>query len=813
MHDEKAVPLAPKAFDLLVVLVENHGRTVTKVQLMDLLWPEMAVEENNLTVNVSALRKALGGRGRQHQYIQTVSRGGYRFVEQVSEIAVAVAAADGGPTAAGSGGPTPLDADAFVATETVQRIREFNRIASIQRLVEHSTGPAHTPLPETEPFGGCQREIHDTLASVLRTHPGLRWVVTGPPGVGKSTVLRALALLLAEQFQRGKAEQPLPILIPLHQITLPAKSAGQASTEEIGHRGEALFGALLARWCTWAEGAQPAKIITPEYVLFRLANRPSVVLLDGVDEFLTNNPSFGIGEIRDLLTYLNVVLAGGGHLSIVLGVRNSLPAFRTLASGIRNTFEIKRLSQNQATRWFPETAQLLAAVTDPEVRGLILTPLVLRWIGPRVGRLPAAATFAVTPLLDAALHAIVEESRLVDLRVASGAAYEYDDWLGALQVIAWIFFAGFKGSASLAELESEIRVMVARWERTRESSLPVPEGAIAILMDPTASTALLQRTIFYPTGRGTYRFMHRLWQDFLASCYFADCMRVHQIDELGHVGLSPAMFRRAGEWLDMQQFRVDHVFVSRLLERGRAIGKGLIIANSIAMLANSSVSMDGPAIEATLAAYADATPLTRLIILNGLGYRALRNDDPTASDLRRLLVLLYQDCLAGRHPFAHGGATMRAIAWCYLKAFSFHFKTLPPACEFPGWDASAEAENAELEVICTRTPKGTSISIVNRSVQLAFLEAQRLLPTDPSRPISVVHYLYYLVLARKHGAHISEVSSELPLILDPERPNGSTILAYAPVPELAVLFQRCRAINELAIGPPVPNQLPSAPDA
>ena len=91
------IPLRLKVFDTLRVLVENAGRLVTKQELLDTVWPETTVEENNLNHNVSALRKALGDRATGQQYIETVPRVGYRFVALVEaavpQTAVAVASA------------------------------------------------------------------------------------------------------------------------------------------------------------------------------------------------------------------------------------------------------------------------------------------------------------------------------------------------------------------------------------------------------------------------------------------------------------------------------------------------------------------------------------------------------------------------------------------------------------------------------------------------------------------------------------------------------------------------------------------------
>jgi DNA-binding winged helix-turn-helix (wHTH) protein/tetratricopeptide (TPR) repeat protein len=81
----EVVPLTPKAFDTLLALVEQSGRVVEKDDLMERVWPGVTVEENNLTQNVSALRKALGERREEPQYIATVPGLGYRFIASVSE--------------------------------------------------------------------------------------------------------------------------------------------------------------------------------------------------------------------------------------------------------------------------------------------------------------------------------------------------------------------------------------------------------------------------------------------------------------------------------------------------------------------------------------------------------------------------------------------------------------------------------------------------------------------------------------------------------------------------------------------------------
>src|SRR5690349_12567337 len=80
MREGEAVRLKAKACELLKVLLERPGEVLDKETLMTLLWPDTVVEENNLTVHMTALRKALGDRAGEPRYIITIPGRGYRFV-------------------------------------------------------------------------------------------------------------------------------------------------------------------------------------------------------------------------------------------------------------------------------------------------------------------------------------------------------------------------------------------------------------------------------------------------------------------------------------------------------------------------------------------------------------------------------------------------------------------------------------------------------------------------------------------------------------------------------------------------------------
>jgi DNA-binding winged helix-turn-helix (wHTH) protein/TolB-like protein len=126
------IPLTPKAFDILLVLVENGSRLTTKEELMRKVWPDSFVEEANLTVNISALRKQLGETPNGQQYIETVPRKGYRFRVPVSQVDNHTAAGlsplpenETAPEILGPGGDLPISFE--VSSQTTPEGRSWLR--------------------------------------------------------------------------------------------------------------------------------------------------------------------------------------------------------------------------------------------------------------------------------------------------------------------------------------------------------------------------------------------------------------------------------------------------------------------------------------------------------------------------------------------------------------------------------------------------------------------------------------------------------------------------------------------------------------
>ena len=89
LRNGQVVPVPPKPFDILVLLVESKGHLITKEHLMMSIWPDALVEDSNLTVSMAKLRKLLG-ENKQRHYIATLPRLGYRFVANVRSVQICI---------------------------------------------------------------------------------------------------------------------------------------------------------------------------------------------------------------------------------------------------------------------------------------------------------------------------------------------------------------------------------------------------------------------------------------------------------------------------------------------------------------------------------------------------------------------------------------------------------------------------------------------------------------------------------------------------------------------------------------------------
>ncbi|MBK8467513.1 MAG: winged helix-turn-helix domain-containing protein [Chloracidobacterium sp.] len=156
--------LTSKTFDLLQQLVENHGSVLSKDELLDRVWPGQFVEENNLSVQISALRRVFGDKNGAYRFITTVPGKGYSFIETVKR----------------SGNEGSTDANA-----APQRVSPAN-------------------LYEGESVFGRSEEIAEIKSLLQSTDDGARLIIlTGAGGCGKTKLAQAVAGELSADFPDG----------------------------------------------------------------------------------------------------------------------------------------------------------------------------------------------------------------------------------------------------------------------------------------------------------------------------------------------------------------------------------------------------------------------------------------------------------------------------------------------------------------------------------------------------------------------------------------------------------------------------------
>ena len=185
--DGEPTKLGARAFDVLLALIERRDRVVTKNELLDLVWPGLVVEENNLQVQISALRKLLGP-----QAIATIPGRGYRFSQTLD------GATDGAP--AGEPSAVARDSVCSVAAEA------------------------------SPPLLGREDDLNELGARIL-AHRIV--TVVGAGGIGKTTVARALAHRSNGAFEDGSC---IADLAPVSDPSLVATTVATALQVKLGNR-------------------------------------------------------------------------------------------------------------------------------------------------------------------------------------------------------------------------------------------------------------------------------------------------------------------------------------------------------------------------------------------------------------------------------------------------------------------------------------------------------------------------------------------------------------------------------------------------
>jgi len=686
------------------------------------------------------------------------------------------------------------DLSLTVVDQTLMRIAEVNHAANFKILIksaaEHGSPNDLSLIPTTraEAFGSQDNVYQFVTDRVMATSDRpTRIVVTGAGGVGKSTVLRMITWRLGRDFLASPGTTPIPLFIPLQQITVTDISEQTYSWE-----------GLWAWWLHWAHSLFPEENCTMDWLEKKFESEPVAIILDGLDDFLVNHPNISLSTIVRLLRLAVHQYSSNTKLSIVIAIRNDIHGLDRLADDPSATYEILPLSQQQAIETFPDCKPWLPSVQNKKLLGMILTPLVLNnYRPPAVQRLESDVTQA--SILNQIVETFLRNSRLVGTRLADTSFVELDHLFIALSIIAWLFFYQSRGEIHRDDLCAEAMQLRKRWQQYFANQGQSRENedfitACTIIENAKLCTLLSNSDVFLSTGSDKFRFTHRSWQELLLARFFINCIRYRYFDDFGCAKLYSGIYRMAGDMYRGPAITSEQV--QCVIDTWRNTGNTYVTGNFIGFISWTVTPIDAQAIQLLLDEFENFKGLSRVILVGGLGYRLLVNDprDRSISDIRHSLFSKFIEYSnpASCPIFA---PVASSLAWCYQKAFAQLFGIQEPNSSWPELHFDDKLTLKILPMVANVTDDKPFLTDESKSLQQALLTPILDTYQHPQYVIRAVHYLYLLVIAEKHRVHAFAVSQEVPLLLAPGSEFENLVTAFDLVPEVMDLYRSCQHLH------------------
>lgn len=654
-------------------------------------------------------------------------------------------------------------------------------------------------------FVGSQRAILDRLRGPGTPAPTLV-TVTGSAGVGKSVVLRQFTHGLSDSYLQDNAGQiatgnaPLPIFVSLQRFESPPDLTSGGPTQRTT-RPQTLLAYVLKEWCDWAsrllEDAHDydaAQCVGVGWLQKRLREQPTFVIIDSVDEFLSRCPQVPFTVFLGMISGFRLSMydpAGKTSGRLILGIRNTMPghsSFAALGLGTEH-LSLRELTLEEAEGYCTGYGEWARPLMNGELARTVLSLLVVTRLAQngRFRQIRVEDLRGKGQLLLHVIDANLDASGLVgaEVRMESGQEAQpiitsKDDWLDALSIVAWARYANGYTEPDLAQMNSATSQINLAWPTSAEGWT-----GMRLVAMPTQLQKLVERTVFLSVTKGRWRFEHVDFEDVLAARYMHACVRARHFADFGSVSSNHEMLAFAAEQLTGMPF--DETDANELLNTARVLKSPLVAANVIALLPYRYINVTGAAVRILAAESSSVGNVAQVVAFAALGYRALSDENET----RRAAI---RDALG--QPFLKtiqeqtSTWCSRSLAWCYLRAFG------TPVDRLGDWPAVTASQfysrSTDLEVICTVNNHLIRCSKTDRSLQRAFARIQQRILSDPLRAISLVHYLYLLVLARCNEGSASDVDELIAPIVAKKSEYEAAFGRY-PVREVNDLYQACQS--------------------
>jgi|GEM_PF-4676452 len=661
--------------------------------------------------------------------------------------------------------------DRAVSHLLVQRCQTVNSTTGVTRLFGQ---PGRTDLSSGLDQDTCLKQLQTLIYNEYRIP---RVIVSGPVGVGKSVVLRMLCRRASEDFLAGRTDC-LVLFFPIDRLRLDDVASKS--------RGVDLWLSICQAWIRHTNDLirdvkMPSglpTVIPLSWLVDRLTAGKTMVLLDGVDEFISSHPPISIQQFTDCLPSSKSD-SSSVDIRLVLAVRDAFWGF----SKVRRSsvhLPMAPLGIDEVRQLIPGLADRLAGLSEAD-RQILLTPLVVSALL-KTHHVPQAQT--ATRILKEAAESVLD-------------SYEEGLTLESLSLVAWIYYRRFQRELSIGEIKKgadellmEWQAHLSEWPAESQMSLTLSECCenLRTVSDTGKLLTLLRHSFFFPTTANAYSLSNERWRDFLVTFYVSLCVRHKHAAGLAGVALQVDHYQRAGDLL--ADFHVDKELVAHFVTRGKARSDPFIVGNLASLLGISHVPiLPAASREIARACGDDIHPLGRLVATGRLAGRAARNTstmsgDVYAVDLRSELRKVFPSILSR----SDCGSVMRSLCLCYQRAFGAqeslqHELDTEDNLTSGIWDLSSPSEER------------------HRSLQLSFLLSQVTAPLYPEHSVAHVHFLFLLTVARVNGVAVPEVCEQLPGLLGRGSQTEEFYRSYKEVPQVFEIYRQCQHLWESFCSP------------
>ncbi len=699
-----------------------------------------------------------------------------------------------------------LDMATNIAAYMLVRIAEVNQATGISGLISSKTaqtsGEEDTQVHSFSVHSaGSQAEVVELLIQAIhsKTEQPKQLVITGAAGVGKSIATRMLAWKLGLNFLTApESGAAFPLFIPLQQVNVSNLSESEYSWEM-----------LWSWWLNWGKSIFKESHCDLQWLEEQFNNRPIAIILDGLDDFMHNHPSIGFSNMIAILNDVLSRYSSNRNFTLIIGIRSSIHGLERLVKDKRDIYEVLRLSKSQAKEIYPNCIHWIDSIQDASLMDFILTPLILANYEPEPNfNQKKQQPLTQFTLMNQSIGTIMGRSNIVGKRLTANQTIENVYLKNALSFIAWLFHYKSRGEINIETLQKEAQEQKEKWqtffehEKINDEDFFYAElvdemdeilAGFDLLIQTDLCNGIFQRTVFVPTGRGRVRFAHRLWQEFLLSQYLALCIKSQHFAELGMTAFHSRIYKMSGDVFGKQI--ITEQSIRKLLETWQTYNKNTYITgNLIAFLSWTPTAIEPKAIQRLLKEILNVGQLSRIVLMGGLASRILANhpDDVSLSDLRRALLPQMKTFACDQ---SAEDPVVSSLSWCYQKAFSSQLNIEAPEQEWPILGIEDKYTLKALPVICSEKENEFVLDERSKSLQHAFIVPVFEAFNDHALLIRAVHYLYYLVVAQKHGVHSVELAQELPHLMAKDGEMEKIVLEFDVVPELAELFKNCQQIH------------------